>query len=218
LTIEVMRGEVAGLNSLGLRMTPAELRDLIALFDADNNGSVSMDEFKAALHVPGLEEDLAPRASHFPPLPDAPPDRPAPTSSGGRTEVAPPGAAGADALDEDWHLHEAPAPAYPVPSSAPTEAPPGGIDQGLAAMPAIPSKSLEQMFAKVQAALCKTTGLTEVWTSKGSNNGRCSLWALDLTLQQVVQELDSCPPLCRHHHAAACPRRALAPLPAPLTL
>jgi hypothetical protein len=38
-----------GLNFLGLHMTPAELRDLILLFDSDGNGSVSLEEFKVCV-------------------------------------------------------------------------------------------------------------------------------------------------------------------------
>ena len=51
MTIEVMRGEVAGLNSLGLRMTPAELRDLIALFDAETDLPVNSEFAWHTLHT-----------------------------------------------------------------------------------------------------------------------------------------------------------------------
>ena len=45
-----------GLEQLGLHIPPAELRDLIIIFDADRNGSVSLPEFKAALSMPGLDD------------------------------------------------------------------------------------------------------------------------------------------------------------------
>lgn len=51
-------------------------------------------------------------------------------------------------------------------------------------MPAIPAKTLEQMWAKVENAVSRTTGLVQVWNSKGSSTGNASVWALDLTLQQ----------------------------------
>ena len=50
-------------------------------------------------------------------------------------------------------------------------------------MPQIPKRIFEQMFVKVESAVCKTTAFVEVWNSKGSSTGNASVWALDLALQ-----------------------------------
>ena len=148
-------------------MTPAELRDLILLFDADHNGSVSLEEFKAALHVPGLDDDLAAQAHPaVPPGPPAgaPPPAPAPTPAPQPPAPAPPPvqdpSAGGEALgaEDEWAVHEAP------PYAPPSAAPNGNMDAGVPAMPAIPAKTLEQMWAKVENAVSRTTGLVQVWS------------------------------------------------------
>jgi hypothetical protein len=122
-----------GLVYLGLHMTPAELRDLIVLFDVDRNGVISLDEFKAALWVPGLDDDLEQQRlqqqqeeeeqSQYlsfpaPPAP-GPPSQPAPPAPPGGSSVLQPLLPSAD--DDEWALHTPEyAPSYQASSAAPT--------------------------------------------------------------------------------------------------
>jgi len=175
LTAEEM---YVGLKYIGLHMTPAELRDLIMLFDADGNGVISLDEFKTALTVPGLDDDLEREREEREKdetQPDLPPKLPkplAPFPGTGGQGVA--GDAAAVAGDEP--------PPYTPPASAANAG--ISIDQGVAVMPMIPAKTLENMFAKLTSAECKFTGLVEIWNSKGTSTGKASIWALDLSSQR----------------------------------
>jgi len=46
-----------GLKWLGLDIPPSEIASLIAIFDVDADGMISLDEFKQALDIPGMEQD-----------------------------------------------------------------------------------------------------------------------------------------------------------------
>jgi hypothetical protein len=61
-----------GLQWLGLPLSPDEVAVLVQNFDSNGDGTVTLAEFKAALHVPGMEDEIAQQSL----LDDVPPRLP----------------------------------------------------------------------------------------------------------------------------------------------